>query len=540
MADGRIKLDYREDGVYLTLIPPDGDGKPMDMAQAVGYLKRKNIAGADASKIGALISAGQAQTEKIAEAQEECIVNEEMEVTVSADGQEAWLRLFPADEDGERLTEDEIRRELEDKYKVTFGLIDDNIKRIVSDRLYYTDELVAKGQPPVDGEDAKLTYHIETEQMDYLALAAENENDKIDWRNISKFEKAEQDQVLVTKTPATEPVDGISVKGAKIGAKKGRDAILPAGKNTYLSEDKLSLLSKIAGRLEFAQGKIVVSPVLRIPGDVDMSVGNVRFDGDIEIMGNVNSGFLVEAGGNIVVHGLVENAMLDAKGNITVKSGIRGADKSKVSAGGDIIANFIERTNVEAGGNITAEYLIQGNVACEGYVDVSLNRGAIMGGVVGAGKYVVAKVIGTDANITTTIEIGVSPQKRNRMKELQANVEQLGAVRQRLELALAAAEKNKTDANAKARLEVSMQIGSLTAQINELNAEGEEIGQAIQDAKGGHVHVLDKIYRGTKIVIGNSAYMLRQDDQYVTYSRHGKDIASEACFYAPPEKRRRS
>lgn len=523
-----IKLDYREDGVYLTLLK-----KPEDAVQVIQYIKKKNIKSADFTKISTCISVGEAQDERIAGPQEEVFLDEDVSLRMSDNVMEAYAWLVPGDPEGRKLEEGDIKREIESKYKVAHGLIDEAIRQMAEERDYSKEYLVAKGEEAQDGENAVVTYHFDKDRLEKSVFELAGDEDKIDFRNINVFQKADVGQVLVSKTAATPGVDGKNIRGGKIAARNGKDAILPAGKNTHLSEDKLSLLSKIAGRIELENGKITVSPSVRIGGDVDMSVGNITFDGDVEIMGNVNAGFEVNAGGNVTINGMVESATVISGGDIIIKNGIQGADKGLLRAKGNVIAQYIERSTVDAGANVTTEFALHSNIMSEGFVDVSQGRGTIIGGTTAATQYVVAKVIGTDAGVATNIEIGVSPQKRQRLKEVRDLLPQLDANIQRMELAVQAAGKAQDDAGGKARLQITIQIGNMKKEAGELKEELERLEKDMEDSKRGKIHVLDKIFRGAKISIGADIMQIKQESQYTTFLRDHSDrqISFTSCMY---------
>jgi len=528
-----VKLDYREDGVYLTLLKA-----PEDPVRVIQYIRKKNLKGADSAKISACISVGSAQDERIAGAQQENVLDEEVALRLSDNAMEAYAWLVPGDTEGKRLDEKEILREIEARYKVVFGIQEGVTQKMAEEREYYKEYLVAKGEEPRDGENSVITYHFDKEQLEKTVFELAGDEDKIDFRNINVFQKAAEGQVLASKTQATPGVDGKNVRGGKLAARNGKDAILPVGKNIRLSDDKLELISKIDGRLELVGGKITVSPSVRIAGDVDMSVGNINFDGDVEIMGNVNAGFSVNAGGNVTVNGMVESATIASEGNIIIKNGIQGADKGVLRAKGDVIAQYIERSTVEAGGNVTTEFLLHSKVMSEGFVDVAQGRGAIIGGTTSATQYVATKTAGTDAGVGTSIEIGVSPQKRQRLKEIKDTLPQIDANIERMELAIQAASKSQGEASGKARLQISIQIGNMKKEAQSLKDEIERLEKDMEDSKNGKIHVLDRIFRGAKISIGTDIMQIREDAQYVTFYKdyaNRREIAFTSCMYRKGE-----
>ena len=65
--------------------------------------------------------------------------------------------------------------------------------------------------------------------------------------------------------------------------------------------------------------------MLDIPGNVDFSTGSINFLGDINIKGDVLSGFTVRAMGNIHVDGVIEaGSAVEAGGDLVVVKGILG------------------------------------------------------------------------------------------------------------------------------------------------------------------------------------------------------------------------
>lgn len=529
LQEGMVELHYLEDGVYLTL-----HEKPEDAMQVVQYLAKKKIVGADFAKISECLVKEAFSKQKIAPAQPELLIPDTVEVRFSDDYMHAYMKMKKGESKEHRITIEEIKDILLHKHKIVFGLREQIIQDAIQKQRFEEEILIAKGEHPVHGKDAELIYHFDRKTPKHMGIEGADDKTKIDFKNINIYQKAEKDQVLVSKSAVIEAIDGRNVRGGKLGAKKGKDKPLPAGKNTVLSEDKRSLIATISGRIEEVDGKVCVSSAVKIDGDVDMSVGNINFDGDVEIMGNVNSGFEVNATGDITVHGLVESATLISGGDIIIEKGIHGADKGFLKANGSIFAQHIERSRIEAGTHVVTEFSLLSNIMSEGYVNVLKGRGTIMGGTIATSNYVVARTIGADSGITTNIEIGISPQKRARLKAAKENLLHIDAGMQRMELALAAANKNIDESNSKARLQISIQIGSFKKEKESLLLEIEQLEQDLAAAKYGKVHVLDKAYRGTRLCIGADVMVIKSEDQYVTYCydhKNKRGIARLPCRY---------
>jgi hypothetical protein len=118
--------------------------------------------------------------------------------------------------------------------------------------------------------------------------------------------------------------------GEVLKAREGKNIPLKVGKGAVLLDNETKVVAVSPGRPEYKKGVISVVPTLVVPHDVDVGTGNVRFDGDIVIKGNIAENLKVSAGGDITVFGNIYHANVYAKGNIRVHGNIIN---SKVSAG---------------------------------------------------------------------------------------------------------------------------------------------------------------------------------------------------------------
>lgn len=57
---------------------------------------------------------------------------------------------------------------------------------------------------------------------------------------------------------------------------------------------------------------------------MDLSTGNIDFEGSVQVNGNVSSNFVIRAGGNVIISGVVEGAYIEAGGNIIIARGMNG------------------------------------------------------------------------------------------------------------------------------------------------------------------------------------------------------------------------
>ena len=105
--------------------------------------------------------------------------------------------------------------------------------------------------------------------------------------------------------------DGIDVLGRRVPPRKVKHVIFRYGRNLSESEDGTELVSQVSGHVVLENDKIFVSNVLELV-NVDNSTGDIDYEGDVVVKGNVLAGFTVKATGDITVSGIVEGATVIA------------------------------------------------------------------------------------------------------------------------------------------------------------------------------------------------------------------------------------
>ena len=212
--------------------------------------------------------------------------------------------------------------------------------------------IIARGKPPVDAKDGKII--LKFDQGSPI-------------RGINPYgeglvNSVEVGTVLALKTPPVRGEAGMDIYGTPIPPREAVDVELLAKDGVQIVQNGRAAVALIAGRT-VVEGKdnniFRVIPVHTVHGDVNISVGNLKFKGDIHIFGSVLDGFRVEAGGNIKVYGSVIHAGLLAGGSVEVGKNIIS---SKVKTGGQTAGRNIIINNdhgVVRGGQLTANGLIK-------------------------------------------------------------------------------------------------------------------------------------------------------------------------------------
>ena len=166
--------------------------------------------------------------------------------------------------------------------------------------------------------------------MDTQAGLKEKEDGRVDFREIKTIPTVERGTIIAVVHPPIPGQLGYTVTNEPIPPKQTFPIVLETGNGIVVVEDKI--VSTESGRPLIEQrGQLVkVSniPKLTHIGDVDLSTGNIRFVGDVEILGKVNESMVVEAAGDIFVDQSVNFALLTTSGAITTFGNIIGSELS--------------------------------------------------------------------------------------------------------------------------------------------------------------------------------------------------------------------
>ena len=137
-------------------------------------------------------------------------------------------------------------------------------------------------------------------------------------------------------------------------------------------------------------------------------------------------GMKVHASGDIVVAGVVDNAVLNAGGDIRVSGGIIA--KSRVRAGGAVSVRFVENALVQAGTNVVVEdSALQAELQANNQIIVGLKstqRGRLAGGSARAMMLVRAPFLGSSNGGVTQLLLGVNPVLEARYQDLLNKIDE--------------------------------------------------------------------------------------------------------------------
>jgi uncharacterized protein (DUF342 family) len=280
---------------------------------------------------------------------------------------------------------------------------------------------VASGWPAEPGRDGWIEYDV---AFDHEFKPQVRDDGSVDFHSVATIPDVAAGQLLAVLMPPLPGTPGRTVTGEVVEGPPGEPAELPVGDNVTASEDGQKLYAAIDGLLQIEAGHVSVRPDLVIPGDVDHTSGSIDFRGDVVIRGSVRPGFLVRAGGKVVVMGDVDQAEVEAKNLVWVRGGVIG-ERSWVRSGRDVKVGTVREGRVEARGTVfVVRELQDASVLAAEKVVLEAPRNRIAGGTIRAGNEVSAGEIGSVAGIPTEVAVGLDPFNAEAVAALRTEREQ--------------------------------------------------------------------------------------------------------------------
>lgn len=457
-------------------------------------------------------------------------VPESYNLNVSEDSMMAYVRFIPASDGGSRITYDDFLRDLRLR-NITSGIRTEGLQdHFQSPGIYCTDILVAKGREVVQGTDARIEYYFNT---DPRRRPMQREDGSVDFFQMTTINQCKKGDELARIIPENRGEPGVDIFGHTISPREVKRQILKFGRNIELSEDKNVIRSLVDGHVSLVDDKVFVSDVFEVK-DVDVSTGNLNYEGSIEIDGRVSENFEVKAGGNVVVSGVVEGARIIAGGNIIIAKGMNGMGKGYLRAGGNIIVKFLENSRVIAGGYVQTEAIMHSQVSAGSEVRVEGRRGAIVGGYIHAAERVTAKTIGANLGASTILEVGVNPLAKEQFNRLQKGIADNTKTVKNAEVILDNFKEKirkgvaTNEGQVKYMKTVAHLLEEKSAEIEQMNRKMEKLRGMLETQKHADIVINDEIFPGTTIIIGEASKTLQTSYHYCKFVKEKGEVCMAA------------
>ncbi len=332
-----------------------------------------------------------------------------LELLLSADGVTCTATYTPSG-NGTPMTNNELQTFLA-QAKINEGLIDSAIKVLLETSALgkpIDNLVIAFGTQMVPGDDSTIKLAVTDSLDDEQEQQNENgssDNGKVDLRRVQSFLNVKNGQLIGTILLPGEGTPGRSVRGRVIPAQPGLPLEIELVKNIRLGDDGVSLYAESDGRLCWHGKELSVEDIYLIKGDVDFKIGNIVYNGFLEVKGDILDGFTVKSTKGIKVHGNIGVCDILSDGDVSF-CGMNGQGRGNINCGGIIRANFIADALIDVEGDVLVETEIR-NSFIHSNGCIKINKGILAGGESVALGGIESNIIGTVSSQRTRLIAGI-------------------------------------------------------------------------------------------------------------------------------------
>ncbi len=425
---------------------------------------------------------------------------------------------------GNVVTKEDIYHDLE-RRKIVFGIRHEAITDMIEKRRMNERIVIAEGIPAEKGRDGWFEFFV---RLDMPRIPAPLPDGGVDYVNIEAFEMVDKDEKIALYHPAEKGTDGKNIYGETIHAENGAEKKPLRGEGFVIAPDGVTYLSRMNGKFEFINNRIIISNMLVVREDVTAVTGKLEVDGSDYVIGSIYSGGYIKASGDIVIEHNVQAARLIAGGNIMIKKGSCSKNDCFIEAGGEVSGKFFEAANIIARGNVKANYIMNSNINTLGRVIVSGRKGVLLGGRICAVRGVDAYNLGNSSHLRTLLEIGRTELYEKEQADYAVRKEQLLGELSALEkgwdrvLQMISAE---VEVPKETLRKIHATIEAKNHELAGLDAEVSKLINMTEHTMNAPVCIRGRAYEGSVIIINTFKYMLSSEVKRVIFKLRDKKVA---------------
>ena len=522
-TDGIFYVHRFNDGIYLKVILPVGNGKPVKPADVQIEAKRPDTREINEDLIKQLCKEGtNGDYAEIGSFTRIPAGDAIFAVDITKDEMSATITATPPAMSGSEISSDAIKQKLRIQ-GVVAGIDEEKIMAFVDNPVYNIPYEVAHAIMPVDGRDAYIAYQFETDRT--KMRLTESKTGQVDFKELNLIQNVVEGQPLAQKMLPQQGKGGKTIMGRYLEAKNGKDINIPLGVNVKLDTDGVTILAACNGEVLLQGDKICVEPVREEKG-VNIKTGNVTFMGTVIVRGNVEDGFNIKADGNVEIYGAVGNCRIEAGGDIVISQGVSGRHEGFISTPKSVWAHHVENAKVEAGEYVIInDSIVNSEVTAMKKIVLKGKRAQIVGGHLFATEEITAKNIGSPAGGTETVlEVGLDPKAKKRLLELQDTQTKMVTELEEVERNIAHLEEQRKirrtlpkekEENLNALITRKQEINTTS---QEMTAEINQIETRLRDLKVvGKVNASGTVYAGAKIFVRDEKDEVKTEVKSVTF-----------------------
>lgn len=292
---------------------------------------------------------------------------------------------------------------------------------------------IATGTAPLGGREPFLFL---TWKESPLALNPADEGRQVDMREIQQRSIVRTGAIIAEirfKQPRSE---GKTVFGEVIPPLPDESLEVKAGEGIEAIEGGI-FKAQFDGVPAVQDNNITMAKAYVVNGDVNMRVGNIRYDGPVEVKGSIDSGAIVECTGPLIVEQSIMAAKVRCKTSIEVKGSITMGGQGYVIARETILAEFVENARIQCDGEIKAKKAILNSEVISGKtIETIEGTGIIAGGSLTCRESIKTGNLGFKNGATTEIFCGGDFKAELSVRIRKKRIDKLTALQEKVKATL--------------------------------------------------------------------------------------------------------
>ena len=450
------------------------------------------------------------------------------------------MKIVPSLGDPQHLIVEDLMEAVQNE-DITFGVLTEAIEQVAREKIVDQWVVIARGIKPEEGTDGYITFHFDKDRT--KAKIKENADGKVNLRDLNLIQNVKKGDILCEVVGPRAGKSGLSIKNTEIPSKEGTHVKLPSGTNVSISADRTQMFAAMDGMVRWAENTVIVDPVYTVH-DVDASVGNIRFNGSVVILGEVGDGYEIHAGEDITIATTVGRVVLEAGGTIRIAGGILGQEKAIITANGNIYARFIQDAHVKSEKNIIVnDYIRNSLVSAVGPVVIKNSNGFIATSKVSSDCWIYCNTVGQeDAGVETELSIGHSPVLHQEQVRIKEEIESKTQDFLRFQASLAKLRVMKSTGELSRQQEMLYEkilgtMENIRKTLTQQNAKSLEITEKIQRTYQGNIYIEGTVHDRTSIHIGMASTTITGARSQVHFYLKDGQIADAEFILVPDVKK---
>jgi len=261
------------------------------------------------------------------------------------------------------------------------------------------------------------------------------------------------------------------------------------GKNITVNNGSI-LVAAATGRFCQTPGELSVEEEYVVKGDVNFKVGEINFNGFVEVRGDVLDNFDITASKGLTVTGNVGVCSIVSGGNVTF-CGMDGQSKGSIVCGGTLHAHFLHDVDLECAGDVIVDVEIH-NCSIRTLGRIVVDKGFISGGSCKARGGIESKNLGSPSGQHTKLVSGVNYQYSEELRELCAT--------------LAETEENAIQS----QLDSLSDISFWQKKTSELQERIKAIKCKTDETANSKINVKAKLHENVRLKLGDTAETIKE------------------------------